>query len=409
MRILHILGSLAVGGAENFILDMLKDWHDEKNAAGSSSNFIYDVVYENDSPEYRVRAFSKFANSLRRIKSGSGFKVAYNIAGIISAIRENDTDLIHVHNLGDAVNAVIAAFIYKAMTFGKRDVPVVMTVHGLNLDVDSCGMLKRMAIRNLSKIVFVSRSEEEYYLSKPSSVDLFGMREGKTEIIYNGIDSSKIESAKAADFTAVKNELFESLNPPHTHIAREDIKVFLMVGNFNTEVRLQHMLCEAMLEYKKEYGFLPFLLLFAGGANRSKPELFNNCVDFCVKNGLSSNIKFLGQREDAYSLMKGADYYIYASAGDSYGLTIEEALCAGCKVLCSDIQSFRELYGDMAHMFPNSVAGAKEAIREAAEGEMSFAHGVVRGSSRSVIVSRSSYEESYRVAAGSSAGRNKFS
>lgn len=69
-----------------------------------------------------------------------------------------------------------------------------------------------------------------------------------------------------------------------------------------------------------------------------------------------SNVKFLGKISDSdyVEVLSNAFALVTASKEEGFGLPVVEAMAAGCPVICSDIDVFREVAGDAGQFFdPN--------------------------------------------------------
>jgi glycosyltransferase involved in cell wall biosynthesis len=73
--------------------------------------------------------------------------------------------------------------------------------------------------------------------------------------------------------------------------------------------------------------------------------------------GLEENVHFLGYREDAHSLMAGADVYVQPSVQEGFGLAVVEAMALSVPVIVSDV-------GGMKGTVEHGLTGIKVPPRE---------------------------------------------
>ena len=362
-RILHILGSLNTGGAENLVLDLLAC------STGEGHKTIeFHLVYMHSSNPHRQSLFEGLLGSrLKYIPCGKGSAATFRFIGALrNYITNHKIEEIHCHNNVDAYWAYIAS----VFTGVKK---ITLSVHGLNLDF--CFLTKKSAllssferkILGAIEIKYVSGVTRDFYLQK------HGWKELDGEIVHNGIDWSKFGFCKDSkpSGVSVSNEDLEDGMKPWMSGSKP---LFLMVGNFNTPVRLQNLLCKAMAGMKGE---LPFRFLFVGERNAQLPNLYDNCVQICKDAGLlDTDVFFLGRRDDVPALMALTDGYIYASQGDTFGISVVEAAGAGLPVICSRIPAFVEVlqdgkYGTLVENSEESFVRAMVSLASVVRGNSS--------------------------------------
>jgi glycosyltransferase involved in cell wall biosynthesis len=103
------------------------------------------------------------------------------------------------------------------------------------------------------------------------------------------------------------------------------------------------------------------LLVVVGMPGPETPRLHR----FIETSGLTSNVLLLSGISEAELqwCYRNCDALLAPSCLEGFGLPIVEALLAGCRVVCSDIPSFRELGGDHCTYFP---LGLREEVAFAA-------------------------------------------
>lgn len=344
VKVLHILGSLAVGGAENLVLDMLR--------GSSAGRFAYHVIYMHPSPEERVNAFAGCSVPVTFIPCGSGAKVTLRfIRNLREYIKRNGIEVIHCHH---NVDAYWAGFASRFTQVRK----IVLSIHGMNLNFNylaerTKGLFPadRFIIRSL-RCIYVSGSTRDFYRDK------YGWKELEGGVIYNGVDAGKLDAVHSSTDTAVSAWAAEAKGRGKL--------LFGMVGNFNTPVRLQMMICRILWDLKGRCdGKLPFIFVFAGGKSERHPALFEECVAFCREKGmLDADVFFPGRVDRVPQLLAALDGYIYGSSADTFGISVIEAVMAGVPVICSDIPALREVTfnGELATLVKNELPAFGEAI-----------------------------------------------
>lgn len=334
-KILHILGSLNIGGAENLVLDLAR--HALSDGAG---NIEFHLVYMHRSNADRVELFNEaFAGRVQYIPCNKGGAATLKFIRLLRKyIAANGIEQIHCHNNIDAYWAALASL----FTGVKKQ---MLSVHGMNLNfrflAGKMGCMQKMEKSLLSKmeIKYVSSVTKEFYEQQ------YGFRELSGEIIYNGVDWSRFMASSKQ--TNIKGEPWQQQGKP----------IFLMAGSFSPDSRLQSLICRALAQISMQEGELPFIFLFAGAQHPKYPELFEECVEICREGGLlDKEIFFLGARRDVPAIMAAASGYVYASQKDTFGLSVIEAAGYGLPVICSDIPALREVLegGRFGKLLPNT-------------------------------------------------------
>ena len=370
-KVLQLMGSLNTGGAENLVLDMLAF---NSNLPQVKQTDFY-VVYSVESEPERIALFSKRVADERVffIKGGKGFK---NTLGFIlrlrSFIKRHKIESIHCHNNVDAYLAAMAVggsanyqTNYQANypVNNSANTPTIMlTVHGLNLNFNymtnkvkdsrlmqlffklfAGGRVTDYHFLKSMRLTFVSNATKRFYQEryantgktyKSTCYNPVDQLFARGEIITNAILPDKLLTA--APYSNLLSEL---------HVSTSQKPYFLMgmVGNFNTDARLQLMICKSLslLPDNVSYRFV-----FVGKRSPIHPEYFDDCVKFCNENGLKDKVIFAGARSDVPRILKSLDCYVYGSAADTFGLSVIEAVISGLPVICSDIPALREVLID---------------------------------------------------------------
>ena len=342
-KILHILGSLNIGGAENLVLDLAR-----RALVENQSNIEFHLVYMHESNAERVKLFNEaFAGRVQYIPCNKGGAATVKfILSLRKYINANGIEEIHCHNNVDAYWAGLASM----FTGVKRQ---MLSVHGMNLNfrflAGKMGFLQRVEMGLLAKmeIKYVSSVTEEYYARH------YGYSELEGEVVYNGVDWNRFLAA--AQQTHINGEPWMQEGRP----------LFLMAGSFSPDSRLHSIICHALAQISQQEGKLPFIFLFAGAQNPKSPQLYTECVEICREAGLlDKDVFFLGARRDVPAIMKVSSGYVYASGKDTFGLSVIEAAGCGLQVICSDIPALREVLqgGRFGRLLKNTTGAFAEGI-----------------------------------------------
>lgn len=293
MKIAFYFGALNRGGAETLVSDVLS----QRGTLPFDAICIYRKE-GNLSPVFQKSG----APMLRLPLKKNWIQYAFRLRKLL---KQQHVDIIHAQTSLNAIIAVLCTLF--------THIRVVTTFHGFGF-VNSPRLLRWLIFRGSSKIVFVSDHLRQGYLKHGS----FGCG-GKCIVVYNGIDFSKLKCAKNT------NEL------PHAQV--DTVLNLCMVGSFG-EGRNHMFVCRA-LKVLKERG-IDFHFTFIGAARESEMDIYNDCVEYCQRNGLKECVTFAGLRNDVPDLLLEMDAFVYATRHDSFGIAVIEAIAAGLPTFVND-------------------------------------------------------------------------
>jgi len=336
IKVLHIIPSLAVGGAEKLVSDMV-EFADRSRfdvavmrITGTDSFLVekltskgyqvYTIVldYEAIAPSKVIRRLLRAIKNMRR---------TYNL------LREIRPDIIHSH-LSALRIALIPALLCR--------IPVkVHTIHTV-AEKGAKGITRffnRIAFKFFG-FVPVSISQEV----AESVKKLYG-RKISTPVIYNGIDVQKfsIDQPKRVD---------------------RDKTILINVARLSRE-KNHALLVRA---FSKAVQSCPNLELWLVGDG----ELRRDIEELVKQLGLEEKVKFFGVRSDVPELLSQADIFVLSSDYEGFGLVVAEAMAAGLPVIATAIGGIPEiLEGGRAGILvpPKDVDALAKAIVELARDE----------------------------------------
>ena len=125
---------------------------------------------------------------------------------------------------------------------------------------------------------------------------------------------------------------------------------------------------ETYLDFIREYKVTDFYFLLAGGLYSSndprQKQIYNTLMEYSKQ---YSTIRLLGYvpDEDLAPLYSGADFFVYPSLFEGFGLPILEAMQCGTAVITNNCSSLPEVAGDAAVLLPSGDRNAwKEQIHK---------------------------------------------
>jgi len=306
-KVAYLLGSLERGGTETLLLDCFLNAHE--------AGFSFIGIHRKDGD--LLNSFMETGVPFYRVGFKHRFDISYYLRLRKMLIRHSVT-IAHAQQPLDALLAWIA-------TLGTG-IRIILTIHGYDF---AKGILpktiNRFILHRTSLNIFVSNAQMNYYIKKYNFLDLPRQR-----VVYNGIS-------------------FEKFDKPSSHSIRVELGIrngillLCSVGNFSP-VRDQMTICRFLaILSKKTVGFI---MIFAGTKTNQDPHLYDDCIDFCSKEGLADKVLFLGIRSDVPDILAQSDGFIYASDHDTFGIAVIEAIASGIPVFVNDWKVMKEITED---------------------------------------------------------------
>lgn len=300
MKIAYYIGSLNRGGMESLILDMC---HQYKSAP-------YEMIcicrYEGTMAE----DFRKSGVPLIHLPKNG---MLQHIWALRQTIKREKIDIVHSQS---AINTMMLS----VALLGTR-IKIITTFHG-NLFADASWWKRKLVYSASRKIICVSEYQKRYYERKWRLPE-----DNKLEVVYNGIDFSKIDNA------AESGQWTEESS---------GVKL-AMVGNF-VKGRSPMIVVKGIHELAKQ-NIKDFDFYFIGRRDQKEPWRYDECVQYCAEHRLT-NVHFLGAREDVPSILNLLDGFVYSTEYDSFGIAVIEAMASGLPVVVNDWPVMSEVCGE---------------------------------------------------------------
>jgi len=222
---------------------------------------------------------------------------------------------------------------------------VIATIHDI---VPKYGILRAfytktilpLAIKNLDKVICVSKSTEKDVIEK------WNVDKSITEILPNGIDLDL--------YNVLNKEISRGFVSEKYNISG---KFIFYVSRLEHPGKNQVGLIKAFSKLKEEYG-IPYRLVFAGSNWNGAKYIYRAAK----KSRFSEDIIFLGfvPPEDLPYFYNTCDLFVFPSLYEGFGIPILEAFAAGAPVVCSNTSSMPEVLGDCGLVFnptdPDDIA-----------------------------------------------------
>ena len=292
MNILQLLFSLKVGGLEKLLIDFLK-------ASGKGNT----VVIMNDQVDERLRQeLLKTGCKIYFLGRKQGHKHPIYLFRLLRIIRENDIDIIHLHNSGSMIWSMLCKVFCPKLK-------LVYTIH-------SSIIIKKWGIKTL----FINRTFIDMNIAISEAI--FGdcvQNKLKAVKIYNGVDTKKWKQPPSCAPT------FSIIH----------------VGRITHQIKGQDILIKALKKCKDKG--MKFACSFVGGVYDSNVQSFEYLKGLVENLDLSEEIIFLGNREDIPELLAQSALFVLPSRYEGLPISLLEAMAARLPVIASNISGSSEL------------------------------------------------------------------
>lgn len=296
MRVLHVINSLEVGGAEVLLCDLVACLRERGIKVSVALLTRSDTRLERavqEVPDCEVYGAS------RRVRSPA------QIPWLAKLLRR--FDVVHSHLFPTQY------WVAAAAALGRSSAKLVTTEH--NPDNNRRGKYvwqwpDRWMYTQYDSIVCNSRATADALEAWIPAT------RQRTTVIPNGIAFQRFAGA-----------------PKEDHSSR-DYRLAIFVARLDPQK--DHMtLLRALLH-------VPQLHLQLVGDGRLRGQLQN----FVEASGLRDRVEFLGWRDDVPRLLRNADFYVHSTHSDGFGIAVVEAMAAGLPVIASDVPGLSWVVGD---------------------------------------------------------------
>jgi glycosyltransferase involved in cell wall biosynthesis len=314
MRIVHIINSLASGGAEKLLLDTIPIYR--------KKGIEVDLLVLNGTP-------SPFMQALKETGCCSiyslGLKSVYNPIQVFKLMPFlKRYDIAHVHLFPSQYWVVLA----KLLSFSK--IKLILTEHNSTnprLENPFIAVIDRLFYRFYDKAVCVSNEISNTFKNYT------GLRESKFIVIENGIDLKRIYDAQP-HFKNEISKLFSNQDFAMIQVARFD--------------RQKDQ--ETVIKSLKHLPEKVKLILVGEGTFKTK------CQELVQELQLEQRVVFLGQRMDVPELLKTADVVVLSSKYEGLSLFSIEGMASGRPFVASDVPGLQEIVTGAGILFKHEDA-----------------------------------------------------
>lgn len=334
MKILQVITSLRIGGAEKLVVDMVPLYKER--------GYQVDVLlFDGTETPFKKQLQKKGGTIYELAKGGSVYNPMF-ILKLIPFLKQYD--IVHTHNTACQYYVAIA----KLLFFIK--VRLVTTEHSTNnrrRNLPFFRYIDQFIYCRYNAVVAISEeiaSALRIYLNKR---DIY--------IVSNGVNLSAFIEAQPLDR--------KGMTPLCSSV------VITMVARFG-EAKDQATLIRAL-------ALLPFnyCLFLVGGGDDS---ILQDCVCLSEKLNLTRRVVFAGIRTDIAQILKASDVVVMSSHWEGLSLSSIEGMTAGKPFVASDVNGLHEITKGAGVLFPHQDEKALAAIILELMNDKVYYHQVVK-------------------------------
>ena len=339
MRIVYVLTSLGMGGAERQVLALARRMAERAHTV--SLLILRPPIAEQWPTELPV-----FHLQMRRAGFSTGLSVLAGFGEARRYLRELRPDVVHSHSFHANIVARMLKLTVPSMV-------VLSTVH----NVDEGGWHRMLAYRLTDglcrRTTAVSQAAADRFMR------LKAVPRRKCIVLTNGIDTAEF-APDAERRPRVRSEMG----------AKSEF-IWLIAGRIAPAKDFPNLL-RAFALVRASRGDAQ--LWIAGELAGGKPARGRGFVSgFVVGSGSLDGVRFLGLRRDLPALLDAADGFVLASAWEGMPLALGEAMAMAKPVVATDVGGVRELVGDAGVIVPakdsNALAGAMLEVMQRPEAD----------------------------------------
>ncbi|RRA90391.1 glycosyltransferase [Paenimyroides viscosum] len=306
MKILQVIDSLSIGGAEKLVRETVPLLIDK--------GYQVDLVLLDGVKSHLYHELNNL-NCCKIYSLGNSLYNPLNIFKMVPIIFKYD--IIHVHLFPAQYFVVIAKLI------SLSNAKLIFTEHNTTnrrLERKSFKFIEKIIYKFYKKIICITSEVREALIQK------LEIPESKLQVIENGINLNII------------NKTIPHLRSDFGY--SNDHKLIVMTAAFRDQ-KDHKTLLRALKLLPNNY----HLIFIGDGANR-------NSIENCIHNlNLSSRVKLLGNRSDVYSIIKMCDIAVLSSNWEGFGLVAAESMACQIPTIGSNVPGLNNVIGNGGLLF----------------------------------------------------------
>jgi glycosyltransferase involved in cell wall biosynthesis len=321
IKVLHVLDNLGMGGAETWLMEVLRFWHRRGSIAPQ-----FDFLATGGVPSYYDEEAKKYGSNIYYLRYGRSHLVSF-VRGFKGILHKGQYTAIHDHSDhvsgwhflmgGTALPAVRVVHVHNPAFHIRNNYGMTMTRR------ITAQLGKALVARYATHITGTSRQViGEYGFDTPRFQRIPRMA------LHCGFDSQPFGALAAA-----RNSIRSEFDWP------ENSRIILFAGRIDPSPDFGHPRNHKNSGFAVSIGIeaaradANIRMILAGALSPAVPVL----EERIARAGFARRIQFVGIRNDLKRLMCGSDVFLFPSRGEGLGMVTVEAQAAGLPVLASTV------------------------------------------------------------------------
>ncbi|MBO0588602.1 glycosyltransferase [Sporosarcina sp. E16_8] len=308
MKVLHIIPTLASGGAEKMLVDLVE----EMKKAG----VWVEVLVLSDSEDF----YSERIRELKIPIHFSPINKVYHLlqVKVIKDYLSRDFDIVHAHLFAPQL---YVAYIKQFMGGKTVLITTEHNTHNRRREKKYFKFIDSWMYKKYTKIIANTEGTKEEMINYLPKVAV------KTVVVHNGIRIKQYLEAKPLE----RKELVSNY--------RENDILIVMVAAMREQKDYETLIRASALLPENYH-----ILLVGIG------ERLTDVKEYAKEYG-TPKISFLGRRSDVPSILKSCDIFVLSSKWEGFGLVAVEAMSADLPIIVSDVAGLREVVEGVGTFF----------------------------------------------------------
>lgn len=310
-RVVHVITSIARGGAENHLVDLIQG----QLAAGWSVKVAFLKAFGDRYWKSHLEGLGVETCDLGLTRYGQLRPVALLRAFLDRA----SPDLVHAH--------MPPAEIYTRLSMARLSTPLIISKHNDKpfFRTMSGGVLERWCAARAHRVIGISTAVARYFTQRwPERLSR------RIETVHYGLDPAAYQAVTDDQISALRAEW---------GVADDDLLVGT-VARLNVQKALDVMLRGFAMAVAANHGARLKLVLVGQGELEADLRRLTDSL------ALGDRVIFAGFRTDVPTVMRSFDIFALTSNFEGFGLVLLEAMSAGRPILATGVSAIPEVVAD---------------------------------------------------------------